>query len=82
MPIILVVRNYLGAINHTLLSFEALAKRSIPVAGIVFNGGSRNENIPMIESYTGLKTLGHIPDLEILNKESISREAAKFTSLK
>lgn len=82
MPVILVVKNYLGAINHTLLSAEALIKRSIPIAGIVFNGGNRHENIPMIESYTGFKTLGHIPDLEILNKESISKEAAKFVHLK
>jgi len=82
MPVILVVKNYLGAINHTLLSCEALAKRSVPVAGIIFNGGNRNENIPMIESYTGLKTLGQVPDMEVLNKESISREAVKFAALK
>lgn len=82
MSVILVVKNYLGAINHTLLSAESLNKRSIPVAGIVFNGGNRNENIPMIESYTGFKTLGIIPDLETLNKQSISREAAKFIALK
>jgi dethiobiotin synthetase len=82
MPVILVVKNYLGAINHTLLSVEALVKRSIPIAGIIFNGGNRNENIPMIESYTGLKTLGHIPDLEMLNKQSISKEAVKFNALK
>ncbi len=82
VPAILVVKNYLGAINHTLLSVEALTKRNIPIAGIIYNGGNRSENINLIESYTGLKTLGIIPELEVLNKESISREAAKFAALK
>lgn len=82
VPVILVVKNYLGAINHTLLSVEALTNRTIPISGIIYNGGNRSENIHLIESYTGLKTLGIIPELEVLNKESISREAAKFAALK
>ena len=36
--VILVSRHYLGSINHTLLSFEALKSRKIEVAGIIFSG--------------------------------------------
>lgn len=37
LPTILVAANRLGAINHTLLSYEALQKRQIPVIAIVLN---------------------------------------------
>ncbi|MEO6523675.1 MAG: dethiobiotin synthase [Mucilaginibacter sp.] len=36
--VILVSKNYLGSINHTLLSIEALKYRSIPLKMIIFNG--------------------------------------------
>ena len=43
IPVVLVSQYYLGSINHTLLSIEALQQRNIPIAGIVFNG-ERNES--------------------------------------
>lgn len=79
--VILVVKNYLGAINHTLLSLEVLKSRNIKVAGIIFNGGDRLENTDYIEKYSKLPILGLIPELEVLNKETISKEAAKFVGL-
>jgi dethiobiotin synthetase len=36
--VILVSQNYLGSINHTLLSLEILKSRNIKIKGIVFNG--------------------------------------------
>jgi dethiobiotin synthetase len=82
IPVILVVRNYLGGINHAILSYEALIHKKIPVAGIIYNGGNRSENIAMIENFTGATTLGIIPELEVLNKQTISTEAVKFAGLK
>lgn len=38
VPVILVSRNYLGSINHTMLSIELLKHKGIEIAGIVFNG--------------------------------------------
>lgn len=38
LEVVLVSRNYLGSINHTLLTAEVLRYRKIPVAGIIFNG--------------------------------------------
>lgn len=35
-PVVLVARLYLGAINHTLLSIEALRARKVPFIGIIF----------------------------------------------
>ena len=80
-PIILVVRNYLGAINHTLLSIDALKQRNLNIKGIIYNGGNRLENIDFIENYSSIPTLGIIPELEVINKERISIEAAKFVGL-
>ncbi len=82
VPVILVVKNYLGAINHSLLSIEILQQKNIPITGIVYNEGTRSENIRFIEDYTGINTLGIVPRLEVLNKAVILKEAAKFASLK
>ena len=38
LPVILCARTALGTINHTLLSLEALRRRSIPLLGIAFIG--------------------------------------------
>ncbi len=37
LPVVLVARVGLGTINHALLSVEALKRRGIPVAGVMFN---------------------------------------------
>lgn len=36
-PIVVVVRNKLGALNHTLLTLENIRHRGLPLAGIVLN---------------------------------------------
>ncbi len=38
LPLLLVVRPYLGAMNHTWLSIEAIQRRGLPFLGIVLNG--------------------------------------------
>ena len=37
VEVVLVSRNYLGSINHTLLSVEALVSRGISIKGVIFN---------------------------------------------
>jgi dethiobiotin synthetase len=37
IPVLLVARMALGTLNHTLLSLDYLARRDIPVVGVVFN---------------------------------------------
>ena len=44
LPVLLVSANRLGAINHTLLSLEALRSRKMKILGVVFNNISKNEN--------------------------------------
>jgi dethiobiotin synthetase len=61
--VILVANLYLGSINHTLLSFEALKARNLPVAGIIFNGKSTPESENIILHHTKLPCLLRV-DLE------------------
>ncbi len=71
VPTILVSRNYLGSINHTLMSYEMLSQRGIPIAGIVLNGPENEETERIIESYTGGTILGRIPEVEEVNEAFI-----------
>ena len=64
-PIILVSQHYLGSINHTLLSVEALKLRRLPVLGIVFNGKLNQETEALILRHTALPLLLRVePELQ------------------
>lgn len=43
LPVVLVGRHYLGAINHMLLSIEALKSRDIEILGVVMSGRCDSE---------------------------------------
>jgi dethiobiotin synthase len=49
LPAVVVARDELGTINHTLLTLEALRARDIEVRGVVLLGGERNR--PSIERF-------------------------------
>lgn len=63
-PVVLVADTYLGSINHTLLSAEALKTRNIPVKGIIFNDKGRPESEEVILSFSGFPCLGRVPHIE------------------
>ena len=71
IPVILVSSNYLGSINHTLLTIEVLKQRGIPLAGVLFNGDEYISSEFVIEHYGGVNILGHIPTFETLDRASI-----------
>lgn len=68
---ILVSTNYLGSINHTLLSIYALKQYGIPIKGIIFNGVKDIYSKEYILNYTGIRLLGHIPKYDDLDKSDI-----------
>ncbi|GAB4037679.1 dethiobiotin synthase [Spirosoma gilvum] len=75
LPVILVSRNYLGSINHTLLSVEACQRRGIQLAAILFNGPTVPATETFILNYTGLPCLGRIGEESVITKDVISRYA-------
>ncbi len=77
LPVILVSQNYLGSINHTLLTCEVLKKHNIDVKGILFNGEETPATQDYILNYTGYKCIGVIPHIP-LHKDTVAREAARL----
>lgn len=76
--IILVSRHYLGSINHTLLSIEALQQRGFTQIGIIFSGDEHPTTESIILQKTNAKFLGRIPELKTINKERVAVEAEKL----
>lgn len=76
--VVLVSRHYLGSINHTLLSAEALKNRNLKVAGIVFSGDEDLQTESVILSKTGLPMLGRIADEPYFDKNVILEYADIF----
>ncbi|MGZ4384704.1 MAG: dethiobiotin synthase [Gaiellaceae bacterium] len=66
LPLLVVARAGLGTVNHTLLTLEAARARRLPIAGVIFNGPgdeSSDENVEMIELWSGVRVLARIPRL-------------------
>ncbi len=89
IPALVVARMGLGTINHTLLTLEALERREIPVAGIVFNcdqkesDPSAKHNLKTLAEWTSVPVWGVIAHLdrprdrqEILGKIKVGIGAA------
>ena len=77
---VLVSRHYLGSINHTILSIEALRSRNIPITGIIFNGDDNRDTESIIKSVCAVPILGRIPDIDNLNQHSI-KDAIKYINI-
>jgi dethiobiotin synthetase len=74
--VILVANLYLGSINHTLLTVEALKARGIPVKGIVFNGPENRDSREIILRHSGLSALLHIEKERLITKDVVKSYAA------
>lgn len=65
-PVIVVVRNKLGALNHALLTLESIRARRLAVAGIVLNDAdgmddeARRTNRAVLEEFCGCPILAEI----------------------
>ena len=67
LPVLVVVGNKLGAINHTLLTVEALRTRNLRILGLLFNDDPAGDpvvtadNPGIIAQHTGVPVLGRLP---------------------
>ena len=78
LPVVLVCQDYLGCINHTILSIKALLTSNIPLSHIVFNGEFESAtksiiiaNLPkdtQVIEIPWLEKLGKKEVLEVVNK--------------
>jgi len=76
--VIVVSRHYLGSINHTLLTIEALQNRKLNIAGIIFNGNENKSSEEIILSKSGLKYIGRIDDEPYFDQNVIKEYADLF----
>lgn len=76
--VVVVSRHYLGSINHTLLTIEALQNRNIPIAGIIFSGDENASTESIILSKTGIKCIGRIEQEPYFDPNVIAEYADLF----
>jgi dethiobiotin synthetase len=78
IPVILISKNYLGSINHTLLSVEILKMNSISLKGLIFNGEQNKSSEDFILNYTKLECLGRVNFEENIDKSVVKKYAEQF----
>ncbi|MFV8358697.1 dethiobiotin synthase [Flavobacterium sp. LS1P3] len=76
--VIVISRHYLGSINHTLLTIEALQNRKIAIAGIIFSGDENKASEEIILNKTGVKCIGRIEQEPYFDKNVIKEYADLF----
>lgn len=79
LPVILVIKDYLGCINHSLLSIQALKARHIPLAYVVFNGNFKPATRRIIHKHLaeGINTID-IPELELAEAAQIAKASEQI----
>uniref|UniRef100_UPI00404A7675 dethiobiotin synthase n=1 Tax=Fulvivirga sp. TaxID=1931237 RepID=UPI00404A7675 len=78
--IVLISNNYLGSINHTLLTVDLIKNRGYNIKGIIFNGPANKATEDVILDYTELTCIYKVPQLDKVNYHTIdnlSRELRK-----
>lgn len=78
LPVIIVSKNYLGSINHTLLTCEMLHAAGVEILGIIFNGEPTPSSENFILSYTNLNMLGRIDNTTAITQQFIAEQAQKL----
>jgi dethiobiotin synthetase len=76
--IIVVSRHYLGSINHTLLTLEAIRNHGFQVSGIIFSGSENKSTESLILNKTGIKCIGRIDEEPYFDQNVICEYADLF----
>jgi len=80
LPVLLVSKNYLGSINHTLLTYQIIKDSQIPIMGIVFNGPSNPSGEKFILNYTQLPVVLRVQQEEEITSETILKYAQSISN--
>jgi dethiobiotin synthetase len=81
LPVIVVSRHYLGSINHTLLTIQALQSAGLAIAGIIYVGDASSHTEHIIEKLTKVKALGRVPIVQKVDSAFIQSQANEFKQL-
>ena len=80
VPVVLVCRNYLGSINHTLLSIEMMKYKGIRLLGLVFSGDNFLDNEEVIQQFGESVVLARIDEAPLVDKGFIQHQATKLNA--
>lgn len=75
---VVVSRHYVGSINHTLLTINALKQQGIDIAGIVFNGEENPDSESAIIENSKVAFLGRLLPESFISPKTIQRYAIKW----
>ena len=75
---IVVARNYLGSINHTLLTCQFLEEQGTEILGLIFSGDNFNDNEEIIQHFSQLPIIGRIDETKIIDTQFVSTQAGKM----
>ncbi len=78
LEVIVVSKNYLGSINHTLMTIRLLQQANVPIKGIIFNGPIQTSSEKVILEMTGVDYLGRVLEEEQIDSIVISQYAEFF----
>lgn len=78
MPVLLVSLNYLGSINHTLMSIEVLKARGIKLWGVIMNGVDNASSETFIKRYSQVPVYSRIPYINSMDNETLKRHAIRI----
>ncbi|MGY0036905.1 dethiobiotin synthase [Pedobacter sp. NJ-S-72] len=79
---VLVVRNYLGCINHTLLSIHALLSKGIPLKHLVLNGDFDFDTLNVLLHHLPKDcTWSKLPEFTTINKKAIADAPFQLTPI-
>lgn len=81
LPIILVIKHYLGSINHTLSILEYIKNNTINLFGVVYVGADTQQSELFLEKKYPYKILGRVEVVEQINESFIELAAEKFRNL-
>jgi dethiobiotin synthetase len=73
--VIIVSRNYLGSINHSLLTAQVCRQKGIRVAGWIFNDEFMSYENDII-AWSGYNKIASISKMPVVNKETIREQAS------
>lgn len=76
--IIVVSNNYLGSINHTLLTLNYLESKGYKIRGLVFNGEENKDTEDIIMHHAKCPCILRIPKIKSISKENITQLASQI----
>ncbi len=79
LPVVLVTRNYLGSINHTMLSWKVLKDAGLKVAAVIISGEENKTTEQYLETQINVPFI-RVFELEEVNSQSITMEAERLKS--